>query len=97
MICKNPIFYMAFSGLLVACGGTSKIASLPLETLEGKNIPSISEKPNKDDLKTWPHRDLLTSGYPGISLEKAYNALKKGSNGNRRGSGFWSGYQPRRP
>ena len=45
---------MAFSGLLVACGGTSKIASLPLETLEGKNIPSISEKPNKDDLKTWP-------------------------------------------
>lgn len=76
MICKNPIFYMAFSGLLVACGGTSKIASLPLETLEGKNIPSISEKPNKDDLKTWPHRDLLTSGYPGISLEKAYNALK---------------------
>ncbi len=59
MICKNPIFYMAFSGLLVACGGTSKIASLPLETLEGKNIPSISEKPNKDDLKTWPHRDPL--------------------------------------
>ena len=42
---------MAFSGLLVACGGTSKIASLPLETLEGKNIPSISEKPNKDDLE----------------------------------------------
>lgn len=72
----KPIFYVAFTGLLVACGGTSKIASLPLETFEGKAIPSIPEKPSKEELKGWPHRDLLTSGYPGISLEKAYQALK---------------------
>ena len=66
----------AFASLLVACGGTSKIASLPLETLEGKNIPSQVENPSKDELKTWPHRDLLTTGYPGISLAEAYKALE---------------------
>lgn len=72
----KPISIGAFASILVACGGTSKIASLPLETLEGKNIPTQKENPSKDELKTWPHRDLLSSGYPGISLEKAYNVLK---------------------
>ena len=72
----KPISIGAFATLLVACGGTSKIASLPLETLEGKNIPTQVENPSKDELKTWPHRDLLSTGYPGISLEKAYNVLK---------------------
>ena len=72
----KPISMGAFATLLVACGGTSKIASLPLETLEGKNIPTQVENPSKDELKTWPHRDLLATGYPGISLEKAYKALK---------------------
>ena len=72
----KPISIGAFASVLVACGGTSKIASLPLETLEGKNIPTQKENPSKDELKTWPHRDLLSTGYPGISLEKAYNALK---------------------
>ena len=72
----KPISIGAFASILVACGGTSKIASLPLETLEGKNIPTQKENPGKDELKTWPHRDLLSTGYPGISLEKAYNVLK---------------------
>ena len=72
----KPISMGAFATLLVACGGTSKIASLPLETLEGKNIPTQVENPSKDELKTWPHRDLLATGYPGISLENAYKALK---------------------
>ena len=72
----KPISIGAFASLLVACGGTSKIASLPIETLEGKNIPSQVENPSKDELKTWPHRDLLTTGYPGISLAEAYKALK---------------------
>ncbi len=72
----KPISIGAFATLLVACGGTSKIASLPLETLEGKNIPTQVENPSKDELKTWPHRDLLATGYPGISLENAYKALK---------------------
>ncbi len=72
----KPISIGAFASVLVACGGASKIASLPLETLEGKNIPTQKENPSKDELKTWPHRDLLSTGYPGISLEKAYNALK---------------------
>ena len=72
----KPISIGAFASILVACGGASKIASLPLETLEGKNIPTQKENPSKDELKTWPHRDLLSTGYPGISLEKAYNALK---------------------
>lgn len=72
----KPISMGAFASLLVACGGTSKIASLPIETLEGKNIPTQVENPSKDELKTWPHRDLLTSGYPGISLAEAYKALK---------------------
>ena len=72
----KPISIGAFASILVACGGTSKIASLPLETLEGKNIPTQKENPSKDELKTWPHRDLLSTGYPGISLEKAYNVLK---------------------
>ena len=72
----KPISMGAFASLLVACGGTSKIASLPLETLEGKNIPTQVENPSKDELKTWPHRDLLTTGYPGISLAEAYKALE---------------------
>ena len=75
----KPISMGALAGLLVACGGTSKIASLPLETLKGKTIPSQTEKtenPSKEALKGWAHRDLLTTGYPGISLEKAYEALK---------------------
>ena len=72
----KPISMGAFASLLVACGGTSKIASLPIETLEGKNIPAQVENPSKDELKTWPHRDLLTTGYPGISLAEAYKALK---------------------
>ena len=72
----KPISIGAFASLLVACGGTSKIASLPIETLEGKNIPSQVENPSKDELKTWPHRDLLTTGYPGISLAEAYKALE---------------------
>ena len=72
----KPISMGAFASLLVACGGTSKIASLPIETLEGKNIPTQVENPSKDELKTWPHRDLLTTGYPGISLAEAYKALK---------------------
>ena len=72
----KPISMGAFASLLVACGGTSKIASLPLETLEGKNIPTQVENPSKEELKTWPHRDLLTTGYPGISLAEAYKALK---------------------
>jgi len=72
----KPISMGAFASLLVACGGTSKIDSLPIETLEGKNIPSQVENPSKDELKTWPHRDLLTTGYPGISLAEAYKALK---------------------
>ena len=72
----KPISMGAFASLLVACGGTSKIASLPLETLEGKNIPSQVENPSKDELKTWPHRDLLSTGYPGISLAEAYKALE---------------------
>ena len=75
----KPISMGALAGLLVACGGTSKIASLPLETLKGKTIPSQTEKtenPSKETLKGWAHRDLLTTGYPGISLEKAYEALK---------------------
>lgn len=72
----KPISMGVFASLLVACGGTSKIASLPIETLEGKNIPTQVENPSKDELKTWPHRDLLTTGYPGISLENAYKALK---------------------
>jgi len=72
----KPISMGAFASLLVACGGTSKIASLPIETLEGKNIPSQVENPSKDELKTWPHRDLLSTGYPGISLAEAYKALK---------------------
>mgnify|MGYP002746871138 FL=1 len=72
----KPISMGAFASLLVACGGASKIASLPIETLEGKNIPTQVENPSKDELKTWPHRDLLTSGYPGISLAEAYKALK---------------------
>jgi peptidase S8 and S53, subtilisin, kexin, sedolisin len=72
----KPISMGAFASLLVACGGTSKIASLPIETLEGKKIPTQVENPSKDELKTWPHRDLLTTGYPGISLAEAYKALK---------------------
>ena len=75
----KPISLGALAGLLVACGGASKIASLPLETLKGKTIPSQTEKtesPSKEALKGWAHRDLLTTGYPGISLEKAYEALK---------------------
>ena len=72
----KPMSMGAFASLLVACGGTSKIASLPIETLEGKNIPTQVENPSKDELKTWPHRDLLTTGYPGISLAEAYKALK---------------------
>ena len=75
----KPISMGALASLLVACGGTSKIASLPLETLKGKTIPSQTEKtesPSKEALKGWAHRDLLTTGYPGISLEKAYEALK---------------------
>lgn len=72
----KPISMGAFASLLVACGGTSKIASLPIETLEGKNIPTQVENPSKDELKIWPHRDLLTTGYPGISLAEAYKALK---------------------
>ena len=72
----KPISMGAFASLLVACGGTSKIASLPIETLEGKNIPTQVENPSKDELKTWPHRDLLTTGYPGISLAEAYKALE---------------------
>ena len=75
----KPISLGALASLLVACGGTSKIASLPLETLKGKTIPSQTEKtesPSKEALKGWAHRDLLTTGYPGISLEKAYEALK---------------------
>ena len=72
----KPISMGAFASLLVACGGTSKIASLPIETLEGKNIPTQVENPSKDELKTWPHRNLLTTGYPGISLAEAYKALK---------------------
>ena len=72
----KPISMGAFASFLVACGGTSKIASLPIETLEGKNIPTQVENPSKDELKTWPHRDLLTTGYPGISLAEAYKALK---------------------
>jgi peptidase S8 and S53, subtilisin, kexin, sedolisin len=75
----KPISMGALASLLVACGGTSKIASLPLETLKGKTIPSQTEKtenPSKESIKGWAHRDLLTTGYPGISLEKAYEALK---------------------
>ena len=72
----KPISMGAFASLLVACGGTSKIASLPIETLEGKNIPTQVENPSKNELKTWPHRDLLITGYPGISLAEAYKALK---------------------
>ena len=72
----KPISMGAFASLLVACGGTSKIASLPIETLEGKNIPTQVENPSKEELKTWPHRALLTTGYPGISLAEAYKALK---------------------
>ena len=72
----KPISMGAFASLLVACGGTSKIASLPIETLEGKNIPTQVENPSKDELKTWPHQDLLTTGYPGISLAEAYKALE---------------------
>ena len=75
----KPISMGALAGLLVACGGASKIASLPLETLKGKTIPSQTEKtenPSKESIKGWAHRDLLTTGYPGISLEKAYEALK---------------------
>ena len=72
----KPISMGAFASLLVAFGGASKIASLPIETLEGKNIPTQVENPSKDELKTWPHRDLLTTGYPGISLAEAYKALK---------------------
>jgi len=73
---RKPIFYVALSGLMVACGGASKIASLPLETLDGKTIPSQSASPSKEELKSWPHQDLLTTGYPGISLEKAYKVLE---------------------
>ena len=73
---RKPIFYVALSGFMVACGGASKIASLPLETLDGKTIPSQSASPSKEELKSWPHQDLLTTGYPGISLEKAYKVLE---------------------
>jgi peptidase S8 and S53, subtilisin, kexin, sedolisin len=73
---SKPVFYIASALVLASCGGASKIAKLPLETTSGVFIPKTPERPTEDELKTWPHQDLLTTGYPGISLQKAYDILK---------------------
>jgi peptidase S8 and S53, subtilisin, kexin, sedolisin len=73
---SKPVFYIASALVLASCGGASKIAKLPLETTSGVFIPNPPERPTEDELKTWPHQDLLTTGYPGISLQKAYDILK---------------------
>ena len=73
---SKPVFYIASALVLASCGGASKIAKLPLETTNGVFIPKTPERPTEDELKTWPHQDLLTTGYPGISLQKAYDILK---------------------
>lgn len=73
---SKPVFYIASALVLASCGGASKIAKLPLETTSGVFIPKTPERPTEDELKMWPHQDLLTTGYPGISLQKAYDILK---------------------
>ena len=73
---SKPVFYIASALVLASCGGASKIAKLPLETTSGVFIPKTPERPTEDELKTSPHQDLLTTGYPGISLQKAYDILK---------------------
>lgn len=73
---SKPVFYIASALVLASCGGASKIAKLPLETTSGVFIPKTPQRPTEDELKTWPHQDLLTTGYPGISLQKAYDILK---------------------
>lgn len=72
----KPVFYLATALLLASCGSAPKVASLPLQSVEGKVIPVPQEKLNEEALKVWAHQDLLTNGVPGISLDKAYELLK---------------------
>lgn len=53
-----------------------KIAGYPLLTEPTENLPKRTDSVDDEELKNWPHQDFATTGFPGISLDKAYQILE---------------------
>lgn len=73
----NSTLWAASALVLASCGSAPKLETAPLEQLTGVVDVSLSpENLSEEALKTWPHQDLASTGFPGISLQKAYELLK---------------------
>lgn len=67
--------------LLTSCGGVPGVISTPIENID---TSPIKEKELTDNEKnTWGHLDLIKDTIPGMSVDKAYNELLNGKQGQQ--------------
>ena len=81
---NNRLFLgLGLAIVLSGCSSTKNLHSVVVP--EGSNvavtIPAKKGAMSDDEIKAWPHADLMTDSIPGMSLDKAYDFLsdKKGT------------------
>ena len=83
MMIKKIIFGLVLIIAITSCSTTKSIHSLvvPEGSVEVVKIPAKMGLMTEEEIRKWPHDDLLTDSIPGMSLEKAYQfvADKKGT------------------
>ena len=83
MILKRLIFGLALALVLSACSSTQGIhdVKVPEGSSSAMVIPAKKGVMSEDEIRAWPHADLMQDSIPGMSLDKAYEfvADKKGT------------------
>ncbi|MDO5606938.1 MAG: S8 family peptidase [Capnocytophaga sp.] len=72
---RKSAWIVASAIFITGCSPLSKIAKTPLDTIPS-NVPSQAAEVSEETLKTWPHANLATDGFPGMNLQGAYDLLK---------------------
>lgn len=74
MINKKLLLGLGFALILSSCSTTKNIHNIavPQGSSTAVSIPAKKGAMTEEEIRKWPHADIMTDSIPGMSLEKAY-------------------------
>lgn len=78
---KSFILAIPAALAMLGCGGVPDIVSTPIENID--NTPLKELELTENEKRTWGHLDLVKDTIPGMSVDKAYNELLNGKQGQQ--------------
>ena len=74
---KTVLAALGAAMLLSSCDTTAPLISIPAENVD--QLPLKISELNESQEKSWPAKDITADTIPGMSVEKTYNELIKGT------------------